>query len=130
MEQLGNVTVLERPMRITALVSAVRAALRARQRQYETRTHLSQIEASERDLRDFFDNATVGLHWVGPDAIEAEVRLFDVYTGTGVAAGKKSLAITIVLQPEEATLTDAALEGFSKRLVAAVEKATGGTLRS
>ncbi len=36
----------------------------------------------------------------------------------------------IVLQPEEATLTDAALEGISKRLVAAVEKATGGTLRS
>jgi phenylalanyl-tRNA synthetase beta chain len=47
-----------------------------------------------------------------------------------VPEGKKSLAITIVLQPEEATLTDAALEGFSKRLVAAVEKATGGTLRS
>jgi phenylalanyl-tRNA synthetase beta chain len=58
------------------------------------------------------------------------VRLFDVYTGPGVPPGKKSLAITIVLQPEEATLTDAALEGFSKRLVAAVEKATGGTLRS
>jgi phenylalanyl-tRNA synthetase beta chain len=59
-----------------------------------------------------------------------EVRLFDVYTGPGVPEGKKSLAITIVLQPEEATLTDAALEGFSKKLVAAVEKATGGTLRS
>jgi phenylalanyl-tRNA synthetase beta chain len=59
----------------------------------------------------------------------AEVRLFDVYTGAGVPEGKKSLAITVVLQPEEATLTDAALEGFSKRLVAAVEKATSGTLR-
>ncbi|HUB95591.1 MAG TPA: phenylalanine--tRNA ligase subunit beta, partial [Stellaceae bacterium] len=60
----------------------------------------------------------------------AEVRLFDVYVGAGVPDGKKSLAITVVLQPEEATLTDAVLEGFSKRLVAAVEKATGGTLRS
>src|SRR5689334_5492309 len=34
MELLGNVTILERPARIAALVSAVRAALRARTRQY------------------------------------------------------------------------------------------------
>ena len=59
----------------------------------------------------------------------AEVRLFDVYTGPGLPAGMKSLAITVVLQPEEATLTDEALEAFSKKLVAAVEKATGGNLR-
>ncbi len=59
----------------------------------------------------------------------AEVRLFDVYTGPGLPEGKKSLAITVVLQPEEETLTDAALEGFAKRLVAAVEKATGGSQR-
>ena len=59
----------------------------------------------------------------------AEVRLFDVYEGAGLGEGKKSLAITVVLQPEEATLTEAALEAFSQKLVAAVEKATGGTLR-
>jgi phenylalanyl-tRNA synthetase beta chain len=59
----------------------------------------------------------------------ADVRLFDVYNGPGLPAGMKSLAITIVLQPEEETLTDAALDGFSKRLIAAVEKATGGSLR-
>ena len=59
----------------------------------------------------------------------SDVRLFDVYTGPGVDPGSKSLAITVVLQPEDATLTDALLEGFSKRLVAAVEKATGGKLR-
>jgi phenylalanyl-tRNA synthetase beta chain len=59
----------------------------------------------------------------------SEVRLFDVYTGPGVESGKKSLAITVVLQPEEATLTDQALEAFAQKLIAAVEKATGGTLR-
>jgi phenylalanyl-tRNA synthetase beta chain len=57
------------------------------------------------------------------------VRLFDVYTGPGVGEGKKSLAITVVLQPEEATLTEKDLEAFSQKLVAQVEKATGGTLR-
>ncbi len=40
MELLGNVTVLERPTRVAALVSTVRAALRARRRQYQTREHL------------------------------------------------------------------------------------------
>jgi phenylalanyl-tRNA synthetase beta chain len=59
----------------------------------------------------------------------AEIRLFDVYQGTGLPEGKKSLAITIVLQPQERTLTDAEIEGFSKRLIAQVEKATGGQLR-
>jgi phenylalanyl-tRNA synthetase beta chain len=59
----------------------------------------------------------------------AEVRLFDVYRGKGVEDGKKSLAITVVLQPIEATLTDEAIDAFSKRLIAAVEKASGGSLR-
>ncbi len=58
------------------------------------------------------------------------VRLFDVYQGTGLPEGKKSLAINVTLQPEAATLTEVEIEGFSKRLVAAVEKATGGTLRA
>jgi phenylalanyl-tRNA synthetase beta chain len=59
----------------------------------------------------------------------SEIRLFDVYEGTGLPEGKKSLAITVVLQPRERTLTDAEIEGFSKRLIAQVEKATGGQLR-
>jgi len=58
-----------------------------------------------------------------------EIRLFDVYEGKGLPEGKKSLAISVVLQPQEATLTDAEIEAFSKRLVAQIEKATGGTLR-
>jgi phenylalanyl-tRNA synthetase beta chain len=60
----------------------------------------------------------------------AEIRLFDVYEGKGLPEGKKSLAISATLQPQEATLTDAEIEAFSKKLVAAVVKATGGTLRS
>jgi phenylalanyl-tRNA synthetase beta chain len=59
----------------------------------------------------------------------SEIRLFDVYEGAGMPEGKKSLAITVVLQPEERTLTDAEIEAFSKRLIAQVEKATGGQLR-
>ncbi len=60
----------------------------------------------------------------------SDVRLFDVYEGTGLPEGKKSLAIEVTLQPVDATLTEAALEGFAKKLVEQVTKATGGTLRS
>jgi signal transduction histidine kinase/ActR/RegA family two-component response regulator len=41
---LGNVTLLERPMRVSALVSTVRAALRARSRQYQLAQHLRELE--------------------------------------------------------------------------------------
>ena len=59
----------------------------------------------------------------------ANIRLFDVYAGEGLPEGKKSLAITVVLQPQQATLTDAEIDGFSRRLVAQVEAATGGIIR-
>jgi phenylalanyl-tRNA synthetase beta chain len=59
----------------------------------------------------------------------SEIRLFDVYEGQGLPEDKKSLAIAVTLQPQGATLTDAEIEGFSQKLVAAVAKATGGMLR-
>jgi phenylalanyl-tRNA synthetase beta chain len=59
----------------------------------------------------------------------SEIRLFDVYEGPGLPEGKKSLAINVILQPLERTLTDAEIETFSQRLIAQVEKATGGKLR-
>jgi signal transduction histidine kinase len=50
-ERLGNVTVLERPIRIAALVSTTRVALRARQRQYQIREHLRERARAEAALR-------------------------------------------------------------------------------
>ncbi|HTM04338.1 MAG TPA: ATP-binding protein [Vicinamibacterales bacterium] len=49
---LGNVTLLERPMRVATLVSTVRTALRARERQYQIREHLERRAASEAALRE------------------------------------------------------------------------------
>ncbi|MDZ4776476.1 MAG: phenylalanine--tRNA ligase subunit beta [Alphaproteobacteria bacterium] len=59
----------------------------------------------------------------------ADVTLFDVYRGKGVDDGKKSLAIEVTLQPREKTLGDGDIEDVSKKIVAAVAKATGGSLR-
>jgi phenylalanyl-tRNA synthetase beta chain len=62
-------------------------------------------------------------------ALIAETRVFDVFTGQGVPEGKKSLAIEVTLQPRDQTLTDAEIEAVAAKIVAAVQKATGGELR-
>lgn len=59
----------------------------------------------------------------------AGVSLFDVFEGGALGEGRKSLAIEVTLQPVEKTLTDEEIEAASRRIVAAVEKSTGGTLR-
>jgi len=52
---LGNVTLLERPLRPITLISAVRSALLARKRQYEVRDHLRERQAAEEALRRAHD---------------------------------------------------------------------------
>ena len=63
-------------------------------------------------------------------ALIADARVFDRYVGDKVEAGKASLALSVTLQPKEATLTDEAIEQVSAKIVAAVQKATGATLRT
>ena len=53
----------------------------------------------------------------------------DVYQGKGVPDGKKSLAIAVKLQPADRTLTDVEIDAVGQKIVAAVVKATGATLR-
>jgi len=57
-------------------------------------------------------------------------EIFDVYAGKGVEAGKKSIGLTVTIQPVEKTLTDEDISALCARIVAAVEKETGGTLRA
>lgn len=51
----GDITMLERPLRVQTLLSTVRTALRARHRQYQIRDLLLQREADARSLRDARD---------------------------------------------------------------------------
>jgi signal transduction histidine kinase len=47
----ANVTLLERPVRVATLVTALRSALRARRRQFDVRDHLAERSAAEAALR-------------------------------------------------------------------------------
>ena len=58
LEVLGNVTLLERPVRPDTILSSMRAALRARYRQYEMRRHQEKLTHANRDLEQFAHSAS------------------------------------------------------------------------
>jgi phenylalanyl-tRNA synthetase beta chain len=63
-------------------------------------------------------------------AVITSAEVFDVFTGGNLSEGMKSIAFSVTLQPTTATFTDEEIEGIAAKIVAAVSKATGGTLRS
>jgi len=58
-----------------------------------------------------------------------DVRVFDEFPGPDLGRGKKSLAISVRLQPVRRTLTDQEIEAVGADIVEKVRKATGGFLR-
>ena len=58
-----------------------------------------------------------------------DVQLFDIYRGTGVPEGKKSLAFSLVLRADDRTLTDTDSEGVISKVLTAVQEKLGATLR-
>ena len=58
------------------------------------------------------------------------VTVFDVFEGASLGEGKKSIAIEVVFQPTDKTLTDEDFEALTAKIVGNVVKATGGALRA
>ena len=85
---------------------------------------VSKFQPARRDLafvlpesvsHDDLLNALKGVK----DKLIQDISVFDVYRGTGLSEGMKSMAVKVVLQDNEATLTDEVLEASMARLVAA-----------
>ncbi len=60
----------------------------------------------------------------------AAVNVFDVFEGASLGEGKKSIAVEVVFQPTDKTLTDEDFEALTAKIVGNVAKTTGGTLRA
>ncbi|MEP3347324.1 MAG: phenylalanine--tRNA ligase subunit beta [Litoreibacter sp.] len=95
---------------------------------------LQDLQAVERDFAFVVDTGVEALTLInaaaGADkALIDGVRVFDEFIGGSLGEGKKSLAITVRLQPTEKTLKDEDIEAVSAKIVEKVSKATGGTLR-
>jgi phenylalanyl-tRNA synthetase beta chain len=63
-------------------------------------------------------------------ALIKDVNVFDVFEGSHVGEGKKSVAIEVTIQPSDKTLTDEDIDKVSAAVVAAVTKTSGGVLRT
>ena len=57
------------------------------------------------------------------------MRVFDEFVGGSLGEGRKSIAFSVRMQPKDKTLTDEEIEAVAARIVAKVEKASGGVLR-
>ena len=95
---------------------------------------ISDLQAVERDFAFVVDADVEALTLVnaamGADkALIEDVRVFDEFIGGSLGEGKKSLAITVRLQPSDETLKDADIEAVGAKVIEKVTKATGGTLR-
>ncbi|MEZ5887752.1 MAG: phenylalanine--tRNA ligase subunit beta, partial [Paracoccaceae bacterium] len=100
---------------------------------------ISDLQAVERDFAFVVDEGVEALTLLnaaqGADkALIERVAVFDQFAGEKAEAqmgpGKKSLAITVRLQPRDKTLTEAEIEAVSAKIVEKVGKATGGVLRA
>ncbi len=95
---------------------------------------LSQFQAVKRDFA-FVVDKTVEAAAVLRAASSADrkliagVNVFDIFEGASLGEDKKSVAIEVMIQPMDKTLTDEDFEALRGRIVANVEKSTGGTLR-
>jgi phenylalanyl-tRNA synthetase beta chain len=95
---------------------------------------ISDLQAVERDFAFVVDERVDAMALVnaamGADkALIEDVRVFDEFIGGSLGEGKKSLAITVRLQPVGQTLKDKDIEAVSAKVVEKVTKATGGSLR-
>ncbi len=95
----------------------------------------SDFQAVERDFAFVVDrNVPAGdiiRSAAGADRkLITDVSVFDVYEGAGIDETKKSVALSVRLQPQDKTLTEEDIEAVAAKIIAIVAKNTGGVLRS
>jgi phenylalanyl-tRNA synthetase beta chain len=58
-----------------------------------------------------------------------KVELFDVYEGKNLPEGKKSYAVNFILQDEQKTLNDKAIDAVMQKIIQSLKKQIGAELR-
>ena len=66
----------------------------------------------------------------GGDGVLAGVEVFDEYRGPQIESDKKSIAVRIVLQRDDATLTDAEADAHVRTILATLQERCGARIRA
>jgi phenylalanyl-tRNA synthetase beta chain len=99
---------------------------------------MADLQAVERDFAFVVDAGVEAVNLANAAAgadkkLIEDVRIFDEFAGekaeAQMGAGKKSVALTVRLQPRDKTLTEEEIEAVGAKIVEKVTKATGGVLR-
>ena len=95
---------------------------------------ISKFPAVRRDLSMLIDkNVTFGaLKQIAQKTerkLLKEVNVFDVYEGDKLPAGKKSYALSFIIEDIEKTLTDKAIDAIMQKLIYNLEKEAGAEIR-
>lgn len=110
------------------------ALMKAIRKNTLTFTDISKYPAVSRDLALLVDNK-VEFAQIEHVAKQTEkkllkrVELFDVYQGKNLPAGKKSYAVNFILQDENKTLNDKAIDAIMQKLIKQLTTQLGAELR-
>lgn len=110
------------------------ALMKAIRKNTLTFTDISKYPAVSRDLALLVDN-NVEFAQIEHVAKQTEkkmlkrVELFDVYQGKNLPAGKKSYAVNFILQDENKTLNDKAIDAIMQKLIKQLTTQLGAELR-
>ena len=95
----------------------------------------SDFQKSERDFafvidKDFKVGELENIIKEIDKSIVKKVITFDVFVGENIPEDKKSIAINVVIQSQDKTLTESDLEQISQKIINTVKEKTGATIRS
>jgi phenylalanyl-tRNA synthetase beta chain len=96
---------------------------------------LQRLQSVRRDLAVVVDETVTSAQmlnavWQNPPASLESIELFDVYRGTGLDAGKKSLAFKMLLKHTDANLTDVEIDAAMQQVLQQLQLKCAATLRS
>ena len=99
-----------------------------------TYTPLPKYQGTTRDLSILCDEAVTvadveNVITAAAGKLLRGIKLFDIYRGTGVAEGKKSMAFSLSLRADDRTLTDTDSEGVISRVLEALKEKLDAILR-
>ena len=97
-------------------------------------SEISKFPAVKRDLSmliadDISYSQLENIAYKAEKKLLREIRLFDIYEGDKIDSGKKSYALSFILQDDEQTLTEQQITKTMDRLMAAFEKEAGAVIR-
>lgn len=100
----------------------------------KTSLQLSNYQAVNRDFAFVVDRKILFAEFVSVIRslkidIISNINIFDIYEGSNIEQGKKSIAFNITLQPKDKTLTDLEITNISDQIIDSLQHKLGASLR-